>query len=87
MRSTKVLLAGALAGLNACYEDPMAVTLHQARAYKGKTDQHEGDPIWGADQLRLRFQQVQTDPSPSDSPSNVAARPCRLGRSAQNESA
>jgi hypothetical protein len=47
MRSTKVLLAGALAGLNACYEDPMAVTLHQARAYKGKTDQHEGDPHLG----------------------------------------
>jgi len=59
--ASRLLMTGTLLGLSACYEDPTAVTLHQAHVYKGKVDEHEGHRIWHADQLRLRFQQVQTD--------------------------
>jgi hypothetical protein len=54
-------LLGVVSGLSACYEDPTVVTLHQARHYKGKVDEHSTDANWRAEQLRERFRQVQTD--------------------------
>ncbi|HYE36016.1 hypothetical protein [Methylocaldum sp.] len=46
--------------LSGCYEGS-DVTLHEAHKYKGKDDRHVGDPGYRREQLKLRFETVQSD--------------------------